>query len=154
MKKQLLVMVGCPASGKSTVATQLQEKTGYKLISRDKVRREIGETNYDKEGHKKVREAFHDRIRSTLLNGDSVIADATHLTKHSRVNLLEIAKEFDCECTAICFDVDWETIKERNSKRGDGEKVPLDVLHNMFLDYQLASENEGFKKVHTINFKK
>ena len=150
MKKQLIVMCGVPASGKSTVSSSLQEKTGYKLISRDKVREELGEFNYNKEGHAKVREAFHDKIRGALFNGESVIADATHLTKHSRASLIEIAKEFDCDCTAVCFDVDWETLNERNSKRTGKEKVPNEVLHNMYLDYQLPSDSEGFKKVHTI----
>lgn len=152
--KKLFVFCGVPAMGKSTSSAIFAKKTGFTLINRDKVRNEIGEKKYTKEGHARVREAFHKRIIESLQAGETVIADATHLNKMSRKHMIHIAKENGAEPHAVYLNDTWENVKERNSKRPKSEKVPEDALLNMWNDYQIPSEAEGFKQVHKVELYK
>lgn len=147
MKQQLIVMCGVPASGKSTISKQLADKLEATLISRDMVRNEIKETKYDRETHDRVKTAFLDKIKSKLLLGDNVVADATHLTKTSREYLIKIGQEFDVSLVAVYFDVEWEVLKSRNAMRDEKIKVPEDTLKSMYMDYGFPSKTEGFDNV-------
>lgn len=147
MSQQLIVMCGVPASGKSTVSKKLADKLEATLISRDQVRNQIKETKYTPEAHERVRNAFFDKIKGKLMNGESVVADATHLTRLSRERILEIGKQFKTATVAVYFDVEWETLKSRNALRDAKTKVPEDALRSMYLDYSFPSKTEGFTNI-------
>ena len=91
-QKNLYVLVGCPASGKSTWAEKWAEQTGALHVSRDKVRFGLlqpGDDYFAKENE--VFDAFCNTITAALKKSNylNVIADATHLNQFGRRKLLD-----------------------------------------------------------------
>lgn len=86
----LLVPIGIPGSGKSTLTKTLWPL--YRFISTDAIRlRLYGNDPYDAERNAEVFEAYYLDIDNGLALGASVIADATNLDVQSRTKLRRIA---------------------------------------------------------------
>ena len=116
--REVLIMVGYPASGKTTVAREMQEKYGYVHIDGDVF----------KTGPKMVKEA--EKYAGTT---SSVIFDATNGTKERRKLYIDFAKKHNlkvrCLWKTTPIDVSMEQNRERQ-KQG-GPKVP-DVVFYTF----------------------
>lgn len=84
-RKELLVMVGQQGSGKTTWACQVAQKYGYIHIASE----EVPDALVIKDKKKRLRV-----IRELLSSGESVIVDATHPSKQSRLELIEIARSY------------------------------------------------------------
>jgi bifunctional polynucleotide phosphatase/kinase len=111
VEQEVLIMVGYPASGKSTVAREMQEKYGYVHIDGD----------IFKTGPKMVKEA-----EKYVGTPNSVIFDATNGTKERRKLYIDFAKKHNlkvrCLWKTTPIDVSMEQNRERQ-KQG-GPKVP------------------------------
>lgn len=142
----LVVLVGIPASGKSTLAKQLLNEKSV-AISRDKIRFSMikdGEDYFSKE--KEVYNLFVKEINENLALGKTVIADATHVSKSSRRKLLNRINK-DVTKIALVVSTNVETCKERNSKRAGLEKVPNSAIDRMVSNFEYPEEEEGFKYI-------
>lgn len=146
--KKLYVMVGIPGSGKSYKAQKLKSE-GVEYVSRDEVRFSIlkeGDHYFSKE--EEVFREFVKRIQSALDSGKSAIADATHINTPSRAKLLKhLNIDSDTNVVAVYCDTDFDTCRERNSKRTGRAKVPDNSLINMYVASQEPRKNEGFDLV-------
>lgn len=148
--KKLIVMCGCPASGKSTWIKEELQKTHYTVtvVSRDFIRFSMLNANdeyFSKET--KVFSRFCEDISNALANKyiDIVIADATHLHRASRTKLLSNIKiPKDCVIEAVCLETPLEECIERNESRTGLAKVPQSALIDMYENYCRPSFNEGF----------
>ena len=89
-ENKLILMMGVPGSGKSTWAKDIvKNNKNIKYVSRDEIRFNLidNQKNYfSKEDE--VINIFSKTIRKFLLEGYTVIADATHITKGSRKKIL------------------------------------------------------------------
>lgn len=86
---ELIMLVGLPASGKSTWAKEYSEThPDYIVHSSDKLREEMYGDNYDDADNSKVFEELHRRILEDL-KMHSVIYDATNLVKKRRVHFFK-----------------------------------------------------------------
>ena len=148
MKQRLYVMVGCPGSGKSTWAkkTSAELNNNIKYVSRDEIRFEKispEDTYFDKQ--KQVYNDFIWEIYTGLKNGQSVIADATHLNEKSRWKLLSKiigtdAYYKDLEIVAVYIKTPLNICLERNeTRRGTKTYVPPYSVRKMF--YSLKEPN-------------
>jgi bifunctional polynucleotide phosphatase/kinase len=118
VEQEVLIMLGYPASGKSTVAREMQAKYGYVHIDGDVF----------KTGPKMVKEA-----EKYVGTPNSVIFDATNGTKERRKLYIDFAKKHNlkvrCLWKTTPIDVSMEQNRERQ-KQG-GPKVP-DVVFYTF----------------------
>ena len=151
--KMLIVMCGCPASGKSTwIKEQVAVANKYlnvEVVSRDAIRfslLEEGEDYFSKE--KEVFKTYCKNISDFLMDKttDVVIADATHINKKSRAKLFNnISIPKDCRLEAVCFETPLEICLERNAEREGLARVPDEAIYGLYSDYERPTGAEGFE---------
>ena len=144
-KGTLHVMVGVPASGKSTVAQELKDK-GAVWLSSDKIREEVYGNEAIQGNGKVVFETLFDRTKEALENGQTVVYDATCLYEEVRSDLLsQLSGTYEKAYCHYC-DVPLETALERNSNRD--RVVPEEVIERMYNNIQPPSESEAFDDIY------
>lgn len=147
MKKNVWLLCGCPASGKSTFAKEQIEQHGGVCISRDEVRFSLvseDEPYFSKE--KKVFNEFIKNIQIAIMENDNVYVDATHLNEISRNKVLDRLRLNPCTVNIIPvnFFTPLELCLERNAKREGRAKVPEDVVKKMYESFRPAQNNEKY----------
>ena len=126
----LYLMVGAPASGKSSYANNFAESSGkpIKVVSRDAIRFSLlndGAPYFSKE--KAVFSKFIKEINDGLDNGD-VIADATHINEVSRMKVINRVDLSKCKVSCIVLLTDELTAINRNHLREGRARVPDSVI--------------------------
>jgi len=150
------MLVGLPASGKSTLA---KSATGI-VHSSDSIREELyGDERVQKDATEVFR-IMKERTFNTLLDGKDVVYDATNICRKKRMaflleldsfarkNNLEVFKE--CH---IAYNTYEECIKNNNNR---DRIVPEYVIKKMYTNWNTPSMYEGWNdiKIHTpISFK-
>jgi len=137
----LILMVGYPLSGKSTLA-QKYAKTlkGFKVISEDNFHSSIaGERTYqDKETA--VWALMHIAVREQLLNGKHVIIDSINLTREVRLRWSMVAKGFSVKLALVLINTPPEVCKARNQQLNSLDQSRLETLIKQF---EPPSPDEG-----------
>lgn len=141
----LYLMVGIQASGKSTYANKLLNKlSNTVVVSRDEIRFSLLKEGEDYFAHEKeVFNTFIDDIKTSLKLYDNVIADATHLTKKSRmktINALNLEEDVEVVPIVLCVYVP-ECIRRNNSREGLA-KVPDEVIQNAYDIFEFPDVKE------------
>lgn len=125
MKQELLILQGCPASGKSTWAKNfIKGKSNYVRICRDDIREMCGDYWVpDRESLISKYEIY--MIKEALKSGYNVIIDATNLNPKTFAKWNQIGKEFNCTVSVKEFTVSFiEAIRRDASReRSVGESV-------------------------------
>ena len=143
---ELIMLVGLPASGKSTWAKEYSEThPDYIVHSSDKLREEMYGDNYDDADNSKVFEELHRRILEDL-KMHSVIYDATNLVKKRRVHFLKGVPKHVYK-TCIMFLKTYEKCLKDNSKRENS--VPDEVITRMRKVFSPPMYHEGFNEITT-----
>ena len=142
----LYILCGIPGSGKSTWARKQVEDYGTdKLawISRDKIRFNLvkpDEEYFSRENE--VISIFVDEIQKAIDNGTPfVLADATHLNRKNRLQLLNQLVLNNTSVRYVYFDVPLSVALERNSKRQGRERVPDSVIEKMYYSFSKPAAN-------------
>ena len=156
--KTLAVMVGLPATGKSTLVEEiLQTYKGAHVISTDayieKVASTLGKT-YDDLWEFSIKEAtfaMNEQAEALFKRGEDMIWDQTNLGQGKRRKLINRAKSHGYHC--YCYSVipakrgfEREVLEKRLANR-PGKTVPAAVIENMFETYVVPSTDEGFEMV-------
>lgn len=161
----LYVMVGIPASGKSTATAALVEK-GAVVISSDLIRKELfgdentqyteewlKDQNYDGAPDTRSKEVFSngkvfDLVFKTasekLGAGTDVILDSTACSRNFRRRMLDHIKNADrrvCLVMAVSFEV----CCARNRQRE--RVVPDEAMKRIAGNFEFPSEAEGFDEI-------
>jgi predicted kinase len=128
---QLMLMVGAPGSGKTTVREQLQKQyPTLKVLSMDDRRKKVcGDAN-DQSKNAQVFGWQERELRKAMKERQSVLVDATNPTRRLRKVLWSIARENGALCSAIYFDLKLETLLARNAARE--KRVPDDVVKRFY----------------------
>lgn len=149
----LILMMGIPGSGKTTIAKKLFNSHRDCYISRDEVRFSIisdEEEYFSKENQ--VFAEFVKRINDAILTTPRfVVADATHLNMKSRHKLLSQIKNKIDGIYIIYVDVPINTALDRNNYREGRSKVPETAIRNMWNSIQFPQVNEGIDGVFVFN---
>ena len=150
MLKILYLTVGAPGSGKSTFC----EKLIAKRVSRDAIRFSMINDNdkyFQKE--KDVWKEYVHQIQEEINANNTVIADATHLNKKSRQKLLNALDLKDYVVFVLYFNVPLSTCLARNAKRTNRERVPKDVITDMYnhMTEPTLEEDERYFAILSIN---
>lgn len=155
MKKNLYVLIGCPASGKSTwIKNHLHTFNGYTVVeSRDELRFML--VKPDEEYFSREKEVFNmliSNIKGDLSTAgvENVVADATHLNEASRGKLLRALGNSlkDVNLIAVYFDANLDKCLDRNENRvGTRAYVPQSAIRRMFYQKTKPTFDEGFNKI-------
>lgn len=132
-RKNLCLLVGPPASGKSTFMSRVMpmlEKA--RCISRDEIRFALvaeDEPYFSREDE--VFDCFINEIRKSLNINDTTFVDATHVSEGSRKKLIKHINPKNVDVYCIVFTTPTEICIERNLMRTGRRQVPEKVIHNM-----------------------
>lgn len=148
MAGRLIMMMGCPGSGKSTFVDMHKEAEDI-WVSRDEIRFNLVKPNeeyFSKE--KEVFKSFAGTINVWLNSGYTVYADATHLSRASRNKLLRALKVTPKETWVVWIKTPLKLAIERNEMRaGTRAYVPKGQIHRMYHSIEEPSFEERFDKI-------
>ena len=152
-KPKLLLTVGLPASGKSTYAKELAIQENANIHSSDELRQELLNDINDQSANVDVFKELHRRIKEDLINGKSVIMDATNISYKRRMTFLQELNKIDCEKICIMIATPYEQCLAQNKMRD--RVVPEEIIKRMYLQMDIPAYFEGWNKIHLIyNHKK
>lgn len=155
--RKLVMLVGCPASGKSTyVKTLFPLLNDAVVMSFDSIIESFAEkdgTDYTTSFNKHAEEAgtiYNNRFKDALASGKDIIIDKTNMSRKSRAKTLDLIKKDEWMLVAIDFSqVPIGEIKKRLAKRETetGKHIPEDVLDKMIASYEAPTREEGFNYI-------
>ena len=139
--QRVILLRGLPASGKSTWAkTHVLSNQQWKRINRDELRKLIDAGKYTKNNEKFIRQIRDNILRSALESGNSVVIDDTNFEQYQVDHIRAICREFDAPMEIKDFNVDpFECIK-RNALRPEDQRVPEEVIWDMYNKYIKPNE--------------
>jgi len=141
---RLVVLVGLPASGKSTWIQQ----HGVFALSSDDVREMLSGDVTDQSMNRLVFQTLRQLAAARVRAGaDVTYIDSTALTPWERRCWIRFGELHDCTVEAVFFDVPLEECKRRNAARA--RVVPEYVMDRMAARLVPPSLDEGFTRVST-----
>jgi len=130
--KHIVVTVGIPASGKSTLANEYGNQ-GYSIVEKDhfrKARYQRGET-WSSKLESEVNEEHKDRIIHLMKMGLNIIVSDTNLNVKTRLKYVNMAEAFGYTLNYEIVRCDYETALARNGLRSKADIVPDHIMHTM-----------------------
>lgn len=118
--KDLIIMVGFPACGKSSFAIFIHEKYGYVIINQDTLKTKL----------KCIKET-----EKYMTNGKSIIIDNTNPSKSIRLNYIQLAKKYNYNIRIVYVNCSKELAMHRNYYRllQFGKYIP-EMAYNIFIN--------------------
>jgi len=127
--KQVIIMVGYPGSGKSSVAKHICQDERFVLIQGD------------------VYKTLQKMIKAALPSiqeGKSIVFDATNSSTKKRSEYIEFAKKHDYDVLCIHVSTPLEEAYKRNKLRDDTKQVPKIAYSVYTKHYNAPNVDEGF----------
>ncbi len=141
-KQRVYVLMGLPASGKST---WLAER-GATALSSDAMRLLLRDDESDQTIHGTVFALLRRLLRLRLeLGAAKSYIDATNLTKKERRQWIKIADWYGADCVAVYFDVPLAVCLERNA--GRQRVVPVEAMERLAKRLTPPELAEGFASI-------
>lgn len=160
--KKLIMFVGTPNSGKSTLREKFPEHT---IISRDDYlsifyTEEFGEHSLkynevykkihsDDKLKKKFDNVFNTYCSKISKNSNKVIIDLTMLSLSSRRKMLSKFPKFRASAYVILTDIN-SLIKREKERRKIGKKIHTKVYKTFFKNFTIPTNEEGFDEIKII----
>lgn len=147
--QRLIVLVGVPASGKSTIAENIKDES-FDIHSSDAIRKELYGSEQILGNPAEIFNLMYKRTLDSLNSGKNVIYDSTNISRKDRIRLLNFISKINNlskECIIAAATID--TIFERNKNRE--RKVPENVILNMLKNFNMPLINEGFDNITVVN---
>ena len=152
-KPTVTLMVGLPASGKSTY---IKENWGERnILSRDALLMSIANisskfpvdysTAFRTVDQKEVDKLHEEELRIRLKSKISFVIDRTNLTHKGRMKFINRARQAGFSIKIIVFLVDMQTIIDRNAQRTffENKDIPIEVIKKMMKNFNIPFANEG-----------
>jgi predicted kinase len=148
-KTKVIILVGPSGAGKSTAAKQfIKENPSYVRVNRDDLRMMLrSEQVLDNKSEEILTDIQNNIIINFLSKGKNVIIDNTNLKEKYIKQLINTCSDYSDNIMFNIFDTTLETCIERNYNRE--QKVPIDVIKKMFIDFENLKNNFDF-----VNYKK
>jgi predicted kinase len=131
--KKLILLIGIPASGKTTLAQKLVLK-GFSSINADTIRGELYGDELEQGDPQDVFSVFFDRLDVLLKAEKDIVVDNTNLKSVHRKQIIDRAQKIGYKDIQLwVLDVPLDVCLQRNANRE--KKVQEDVLANMFMTF-------------------
>lgn len=148
---KFIMMVGLPASGKSTYAKKLAKEYNANIHSSDEIREELSGDVNNQNINELVFKTLHNRIKEDLKNGKNCIYDATNINYKRRMAFLNELNKIPCEKICYLTATPYEECLKNNANRG--RKVPEEVIERMYRHFDVPWYYEGWDKIEVEYFK-
>ena len=147
-RPSLILLVGIPGSGKTTYAEKyIQEHPNTVHLSSDKIREELWGNEATQGDNNEVFSLMQSRAIDALNNGQSVVYDATNVTRKDRSYIITLCPKFaKIECHIIWAPI--ETCIERDAIRE--RTVGKVVIDKMLKRFQAPFFDEGLDEIKII----
>ena len=139
------MMVGLPASGKSTKAQEYAKAYNAIIFSSDALRKELYGDESIQGDNTKLFNTLHRQIKTHLKNGYSAIFDATNISYKKRMAFLSELKNIPCEKICVLMATPYEECLKRNAERE--RKVPENVIERMYRSIDVPWYYEGWDDI-------
>ncbi len=149
-RKAILVLMGLPASGKTTLSTVLAKSltefhvhvvTYDQEVSLEKQKELVDKatSNEDEQVWKRERKAILAKVDQYLISDSDnkedkdlvVVIDDNNYYSSMRYEYHQLARKHEIGFCQLFLDLDLDRAKDVNSKRGEKEQVPEEVLDRM-----------------------
>lgn len=151
-KTYLYILVGPPASGKSTLAKSMSEYFDAEVVSPDSIRKDLFGDERCQDDNAKVFEEAFETVKSLNYEYQDVIFDATNVVKWRRMELVERFRMTFDVIVAVCYTGSLERCLYWNKQRE--RYVPDAVINRMWRQYLeggYPSMDEGYDMVTTFD---
>lgn len=147
-RPSLILLVGIPGSGKTTYAEKyIEEHTNTIHISSDRIRAELWGDEATQGDNNEVFSLMQSRAIDALNNWQSVVYDATNITRKDRSYIIALCPKFvKIECHIIWAPI--ETCIERDASRE--RTVGKAVIDKMLKRFQPVWYDEGIDEIKLI----
>jgi predicted kinase len=148
----LVMGVGIPGSGKTTILAEVAAFLDITRVSPDEIREELTGNQATQLVNAEAWDETYRRVQAALELGHSAIVDATHAEASRRQQATEMYRSFGARTVvAAIFDIPLDTAKRRNATRE--RVVPEHVLYRMHaaLTREPVREEEGFDKIIVVD---
>jgi predicted kinase len=145
---KFIMLVGLPASGKSTLAEKLSKQENAVILSSDKLREELlGDIN-NQDNNTNIFEEMNKRTKNYLESGQNVIYDATNINRKRRIHLIKNELKAD-EKHVYYMNVPMGKCLYNDGLRE--RKVGFDVIDRMYKNLQIPTILEGWDSVNFVS---
>ncbi|XP_017780392.1 PREDICTED: bifunctional polynucleotide phosphatase/kinase [Nicrophorus vespilloides] len=139
---EMILMVGSPASGKSTFCKKVLIPAGYVYVNRDTL---------------KTAQACLNAVKKALQEKKSVVVDNTNPSEEARKQFVLCAKNFKVPCRAFVMDVNTDMARHNNKFRQFTENTHQQVndiiIYTYFKNFVQPEKKEGIDEIKKIEFK-
>lgn len=146
MMNKIIMLIGPPASGKSTTAEKLAAEYNAVILSTDKIRAALYGSESIQGVWAEIEAVLYKDIKNAIKANKNIILDSTHYKKEYRAKIIKNFSKYS-EFSAYYFNYPFPLIFSRNKHRP--RRVPFDVLTAMYLELKTAPPllSEGFKSI-------
>lgn len=142
-KPMFVMLVGLPGSGKTEFGKSLN--SDFVIYSSDAIRKEMFGNEEIQEKNNEVFAELHKRVKNRLIDGKSVVYDATNISSKRRRAFLSEISNIDCSKVCIVIATTIEKCKESNN--GRDRKVPEYVIDRMYYNFEFPGCFEGWDNI-------
>ncbi len=150
--KKVIIGIGIPGSGKTTILEEFAQKHSYAYICPDDIRLDMLGDAADQSKNSQVWAEAHQRMSEYLIQGKTIVFDATFTRASERKSFINLARQSGAEkIQGIIFDTPLDIAKVRNLNRE--RQVPEHAIQRMSddLNAHRPSIEDGFDAVFTLN---
>lgn len=146
----LKMLIGLPASGKSTYSRNLvNSDSSWVHLSSDDIAYEKFPDGQSID-HQQVFQELFLKTCACLENGKNVIYDATNLASKKRKSFLNRIEKFHAHTEAVVFITPYELLQKRNNARESPQRVPPHILNRYIRALQFPRKDEKFDQISVL----
>lgn len=146
----LILTIGLPGSGKSTLIQKLDLPSTFIIITPDQIRFNQFSVTFDERIEPQIWMIVRALMEGHFKLGRSVYLDSTNLANHRRKEWIDLASRYKQSVLGIFMDIPFDRVIAQNKQRPPEWTVPEEVIAEMSRLLQPPLLREGFDQIVSI----